>query len=430
MNAAIERHVQTCHICQREGLAHLATQKRAAVRLSRKGPSRRDRTRPLRLLALVLTVALLVLLVLVAASRGTRLLPWLGSGARPVPTRSPVATATATATPVTLTAALTFGSGSSGSATVALSPDGKWVAMSGMHGGVASVTIWDAKSGTQAHILPYAYASPAASLAWSADGTRLAAANGTDVVVWTVAQSAQLWALVLPPAPAMRVYDVQAGDIVQRLDPATAFGQHASLQWGSDGQLAQPAKGAGLRSAAAIDGPQVSVWQVAGSHIYASDGNVYVGTSAADMSAHGAFLTWSPDGRYLLWATMSRPLVVAPSGTPVATAPPTATPATGSSATQAPNVAAQRIAARVASVKQGDALIWFSPDGHWVAICDRTSHGDPLVIQAADATKAVAVVPGGCGGMTVGAVAWRPDATGIIVAMPDAAVATFALPPQ
>jgi predicted lysophospholipase L1 biosynthesis ABC-type transport system permease subunit len=75
MNAAIERHVQTCQLCQREGLTHVATQKREAVRLSRKRSSRRDRTTPLRLLALVLTLILLVLLVLVASSRGIHVLP-------------------------------------------------------------------------------------------------------------------------------------------------------------------------------------------------------------------------------------------------------------------------------------------------------------------------------------------------------------------
>lgn len=433
MNAAVERHIQSCQICQRDGLNHLATQKREAVRLSRRRPARRDRARPLRLLALLLTVVLLVLLVLVASSRG-RHLPWSTSGTLVTPTTTSLPSPTATPTPATLAAALTFGPASSGSAAIAISPDGKWVAMSGTHNGVASITVWDAKSGTQAHTLPYGYAAPAASLVWSPDGTRLAAANGSSVVVWNVAQAAQMWALLLPQPPAMRVYDTQAAVVVQRLDPAAAFGQGASLQWGANGQLTPSAPGgASAPGAAAVDGPQVSVWQVAGSHLYAAGGGkVYVGDSAADLAAHEAFLTWSPDGRYLLWATMSRPVALpqagAASGTPAATAAATATSGTGSGGVQAPNAAAQSVAARVASAAQGDALVWFSADGHWVAVCDRTTRDNPLVIEAPSATTVVAVVPGGCGGATVGALAWRPDSTGILLVPPAKPAVMYSLP--
>lgn len=429
MNAAVERHIQTCQLCQREGLTHLATQKRDAVRQSRRRAKRRDRTRPLRMLALLLTVVLLLLLVLVASARGSHL-PWLGASAQKAPTSTSAAMPTATPTPATLAAALTFGAASSGSVAVATSPDGKVVALSGVRNGVASVTVWDAKSGGQIHVLPYSAGEAPATLVWSADGKRLAAANGTTVVVWNVAQSAQLWALLLPPPPAMRVYDVETATVVQRLDPATAFGTGASLQWGANGQLAPPASGTGSQGAAAIDGPQVSVWQVAGSHIYPNTGKVYVGDSDADLKVHVAFLTWSPDSRYLLWATTSRQVAVGPSSAPVATAPATKTAGTGSDGVRAPDVAAQSMAVRVASAGQGDALIWFSPDGHWVAICDRTSRGDPLVIEPTGASSVKAIVPGGCGGMTVGAVAWKPDTSGIIVAIPAKPVATFLLPAQ
>lgn len=60
MNAAIEQHVRTCEKCRAEGMVHLATEKRWAVRLARSGGRSGSR---LRLIALIATLALLALLV-------------------------------------------------------------------------------------------------------------------------------------------------------------------------------------------------------------------------------------------------------------------------------------------------------------------------------------------------------------------------------
>jgi anti-sigma factor RsiW len=67
MNAAIERHVRSCETCRAEGLEHLATEKRSAVRLSRRGSGGRAGGLP-RVIALLATLLLLALLIYVLVS--------------------------------------------------------------------------------------------------------------------------------------------------------------------------------------------------------------------------------------------------------------------------------------------------------------------------------------------------------------------------
>lgn len=78
MNEAVERHVRGCEICQREGMVHLATQKREAVRVVRRNLRSKGRGGSLRLIALLATLALIALFLLYASDHGY-LAAWLSS---------------------------------------------------------------------------------------------------------------------------------------------------------------------------------------------------------------------------------------------------------------------------------------------------------------------------------------------------------------
>jgi WD40 repeat protein len=435
LNEAVERHVRSCSICQQEGLGHLATQKRQGVRMARKRVRRRSPAGLIRLLTLALTALLLILLVQISIARGLTL-PWSTPKRHASPTVTATHPATATPAPTTLTAALSFGSQSTGGLAVAVSPNGKLVALAtgGASGGNATVSIWNAQSGARVRSLVYNSTDAPGSLAWSPDGAYLAGAAGSQVLAWTVADGTVLWDLQLPQPPAIRVYDAPTGGVVQRLDPATAFGQAAFLQWGSSGTLTPaPASAAGAAGVATSNGPIIGVWQVAGTHLFVdSGGHAYAGISTADASAHVALLSWSPDGRYLTWQSLKRP-VLAPTtagqidGTPAPNAA-TATAQAASNELSAPDAVAQQMVGRVTASGHGDALLWFSPDGHWVAVCDRTGQSATLSVMALASGRVVAMVPGGCSGMTASALAWRPDSSGLVVAPPAGPVEVFNIP--
>ncbi len=419
LNAAVERHARSCAICQREGLVHLATQKREAVRLSRRSVQMHSQKRRLiRLFELGFTICLLLLFVPVIALPAYRQrLPWFSShtGSH-VPTRT--ATIAPTPTPTLLAPAVTFAPESSGSVAAALSPNGKLVALATVQNGAPVVAIWNASAGKQAQVMPYAFSVVPGVLAWSPDGTRLAAANGTTVMVWDVASGTQLWSIILPQSSALRVYDVQAGGVAQRPVPAVVFAQSPFAQWSANGQIAPaPANAAGLAGVAMPNGPIVGLWQVAGSHMFAvGAGQVYVGISSADASARVALLTWSPDNRYLLWGSFARPVAAGQSGTP---AP---------GAVQPPDAVAQALAAHVAASAHGDALLWFAPNGAWVAFCDRTVHAAPLVLAVPDQTQPLEQIPGACDGLTASALTWRADSSGFVLAASTRAVASYTIP--
>lgn len=418
MNAAVERHVRSCQICQQEGLLHLATQRREAVRVTRKRGSTRRSTRQFRMFALLLSVALVIVLFLVTTARGQRW-PWTGRGTQPPHATTASATPAVTPTIATLSAAQSFGSKSAATEAMAISPDGKYVAFGGQYSSTSSVSIWDTKNATQVRSVSLDTNGAIGSLAWSPDGSRLAGTDGTYVYVWNVANGSRLWSLLVPHPPAFRVYDVQAAVVIQRIDPSTAFAQGPYLRWGSNGQLSPQSGGIrGSPGVAMSGGSFVGLWQVAGSHVFSSGGgHAYVGMSSSDNAAHVALLSWSPDSRYLFWASSSG-AVGGAAGAPVAgeMSPPDATAAS--------------IAARIAQANAGNAYLWFSPDGRWVAVCDETTHGAPLSLVSLGSNRTAAVVHGSCAGMTASAFAWRSDTAGFVVAMPGQPVDSYVTPRQ
>jgi hypothetical protein len=101
MSAAVERHVRTCSSCQAEGLVHLATERRAAIRIARRSSSRRSNTNRPRLLALAATLVLLALLIVILTTSKGAGLPWNSapaSGAQPTTTAPTVSPARPSAT--------------------------------------------------------------------------------------------------------------------------------------------------------------------------------------------------------------------------------------------------------------------------------------------------------------------------------------------
>lgn len=427
LNAAVELHVRSCPICQREGLGHLATQKRAAVRVTRRIRRRRFGTPAMRLFTLLLVVTLLLLLVLISTSRGQRL-PWIGSAATipKIATALTSATAVPTPTVTTLTSSGVFGQASSGAVAAATSQDGKVVAFVTTSNGAVQVATWDAKSRSRLTTMSYSDSAAPGVLAWSPDKSHLAAATGQNVMVWNVATGGQVWSVLLPQVSAVRVYDAQVGLVVQRPDPTTTFAKGAFLQWGQNGQVSPaPATAAGASGVATPDGPLIGIWQVAGSHVFAgTTGHAFVGFSATDRAAHVATLTWSPDGRYLLWASLSQPLLVSASAsTPLATVAPSG------NAVPTPDPAVEAVAEHVAG-RQGDALLWFSPDGRWVAVCDRTAHAESLVVMTRDQGRPMYQVASVCQNLTASALSWHPDSSGFVLAIPAQPAATYNLTTQ
>ncbi|HEY7982858.1 MAG TPA: zf-HC2 domain-containing protein [Ktedonobacterales bacterium] len=71
MNAAVEQHVRSCERCQAEGLRHLATEKRSALRLARRGPQGRSGGLP-RVIALIAALVLLALFLYLLTHPGAR----------------------------------------------------------------------------------------------------------------------------------------------------------------------------------------------------------------------------------------------------------------------------------------------------------------------------------------------------------------------
>lgn len=76
MNEAVERHARGCEICQREGIVHLATQKREAVRTVRRSLRNRGRAGRVRTIALFAAFVLIALFLLYASDHGY-LAAWL-----------------------------------------------------------------------------------------------------------------------------------------------------------------------------------------------------------------------------------------------------------------------------------------------------------------------------------------------------------------
>ena len=422
MNAAVEIHVRDCDVCQRQGLVHAPTEKRQIMRrLRRVRPARALVSRRGRTVLLLLIVLLIVqLVVFEIITQGALFALFSGGASRPgAPAPTAAATAlTATPAPAALASSLTFDTASTGAAALAVSPDGKIAASAGPSNSGLAIQLWSVSSGKLVGTLDWPGDAVPGTLAWSADSTHLAAADGGIVVAWTVATGGLLWNLQLPAAPAVRVYDVQAGSVIDRPDPAATFANGAARVFGADGKLAPAPASAGIPGVG--QSAAVGLWQAAGSHVFApTKGSAAVGISSDDAAHRLSLLNWSRDGRFLLWAAVSQPVVVS------------ADAAHGGP----PNALAARLATTVAgasSAASGDGLAWFSPDGRDMVICDRTASSAPLRVYDIASQRVLATLAtlaSGCDGLTTASLAWLPGATGFALAAPGKPVALYPLAP-
>jgi WD40 repeat protein len=413
MNAAVEAHVKQCRICQRQGLGHAATERRATERRARRvrpKPARRMFSQRGRNFLIVLALIAIVQICIIELTGGPNspLLALFSSG-RALPA-APATTATSIATVAVITPTTAFDAASASAVAATVSPDGKTVATAGGQGTSSAVTLWSVATGKAGVTLSWQGDTPPVSLAWSVDGTMLAAADGSTIGVWSVASRSVLWAVALPKSPAVRVYDVQAGGVLQRPDPAASFANGALLKWSTGGQLVTaPATAAGATGVPPAGGTLISLWRVGGSHVFGDGaGGAKVGISAADAAAHEAQLAWSPDGRYLFWATTSQPVAVPAVGTGTATPSPSATPA-AHTGVPVPDAVVGTLAHAVAASAHGDALVWFAPDGHQLVACDRSNSSNDLNVYDVSTGRVLAHLPDVCAHMQLTSLAWIPS---------------------
>jgi WD40 repeat protein len=311
-----------------------------------------------------------------------------------------------------------------------VSPDGKTIATAGGQGTSSTVTLWSVATGKAGVTLSWQGDAQPASLAWSADGSLLAAADGSSIGVWSVPSRSVLWTLALPKSPAVRVYDVQAGGVLQRPDPATSFANGGLLKWSTGGQLVSaPAMAAGATGVPPVGGSLISLWRVGGSHVFGDgSGGAKVGISAADAAAREAQLEWSPDGRYLFWATTSQPVAVPAVGASAATPSPSATPS-AHSGVPVPDAVVGTLAHAVAASVRGDALVWFAPDGHELVACDRSNSSTDLDVYDVATGRVLAHVHGVCAHMQLASLAWMPSRAAFALVADGKPIAIYTLAP-
>ena len=418
MNAAVETHVRDCAVCQRQGLVHAPTEKRQIMRrLRRVKPARALVSRRGRTVLLLLIVLLIVqLVVFEIVTQGALFSLFSGRASHP---GASAATAAATApaatpTPAALASSLTFAAASTGTIALAVSPDGKIAASAGPSNSGRAIQLWSVSTGKLVGTLDWPGDAVPGTLAWSADSSRLAAADGGIVVAWTVATGESLWNLQLPVAPAVRVYDVQAGGVIDRPDPAATFANGAARVFGTDGKLIPAPATAGIPGVG--QSAAVGLWQASGSHVFASaKGSAAIGISADDAAHRLSLLNWSRDDRFLLWATVSQPVAVSADATHGGP----------------PNALAARLATAVASAgaSSADGLAWFSPDGRDMVICDRTAAAAPLRVYDIASLRVLATLAGGCDELTTASLAWLPGATSFALAAPGKPIALYPLAP-
>ncbi len=406
--AAVEAHLRTCDVCQREGLRHAPTERREAARKSsRLRPQRQRRSRSQTRLLLVLLLVLGAVSALAYMQGQTHAL----SGVVSLLSSSRAQKAETPDVPA-LTAARQFDVSSRGAVAVAMSPQGTSLAASRFAGAGPEVVLFDAKTGHATTTLVWSGSSVPTVLDWSPNGQLLAAADGKQIGIWSIAQSQLTWTSPAPARPAVRVFDVETGNVIQQPDPASAFADGTFLQWGADGQLTRaPAGAAGPSGIETSDGPLIGLWQARGSHLAGqANGTVRLGSFSADDNV----LQWSPDARYLLWGALNQPLALTKT-----------TAAAASTGIAPPNAVVALVAQRLAQAKRGEAMAWFAPDGQRVAICDATASA--LTVYDVVSGAAVGAVPGVCHGAHIQMVTWQPDMSGLVLARTDASVTVYPL---
>lgn len=416
MNRAIEAHIRSCPRCKRERMGRAAADRQAANRKLRRVRGGKPLLSPrgrLILLAIALLIAAQMVLVQVTRGQAKPLLSLMGQW------RAQDAAPALGGPPVALSASARLPAGTTGSSAIALSVNGKTmaVAQGGAHPGV---TLWNATSRARIVVLPWAVQDAPASLAWSPDGSLLAAASPTQIIIWSVAEPRVVWRLSLPEWPAMRVYDVSQQAIIASPDPASVFAS-GPLVWGADGALTPaPAGAAGPTGITSPQTPVVGFWSSEGAHLFGDGhGSVHLGVTAADVLRGVSLLGWSPDGRYLMWGSLNVPV----------------TGAGASPASSPPDEVVQMVVKRVLATSkivsapdQNDALLWFAPNASHVAVCDRTRENAGVLIYDIASGAVAATLDVTCAGLSSHAAQWTADGSRLFIASARGPIAVYIAP--
>lgn len=414
MNRAVEAHIAACERCKREGLKGAAAQRQAAGRRLRRVRGGKPFIGPRGRIAL-LTLALLIAIqfVLVAVTRG-QAQPLLSAFNQ---WRAPGSAPALDGASSNLTASARLPAPDAGA--IALSADGATlaVAQGGEH---PAVTLWNTKSRTRAILIPWTGAEAPATLAWSPDGALLAVSGRSQMMIWSAQSHTVVWQLDLPDGLAARIYDVQQQAVIDRPDPASLFAS-GPLVWGADGALS-PAP-AGANGPTGITSPQtpvVGLWSSEGAHLFGDgQGAVHLGVSAADIERGDALLNWAPGGRYLLFARLDLPI----------------TGSGGLPDGALPNSLTQTLVAHVLGVSktanapgERDALLWFSPDARHAAVCDRTQPNTPARMYNVATGAVMATLEIACGGLPSHAAQWSANGATLYIASATGSIAIFSAP--
>jgi hypothetical protein len=298
--AAFEAHVAHCAACRAEGWRHLAAERAHALQ---QRPQKQRKPRVHRLLMTVcavtgLLVGLSGFLVVSAAYNG----PLRGFDRHIAATviTAPAATQSPTPTPLMPTPQTTLPVRNV--TTLAWSPNGTLLATAAApdpathsHGGVV---VYKRAAGTFLFwSLPgFEDTQPPGTLAWSPDGTLLAAVGRAHILLWNATTGQLLATLALPTNPGTSLYtfDVNSTALLMSA-PATIFAATGAAAWGANGTISAATTSTGTARMTLWDSQQ-------GVRIF-RDANhtVLMGDTDADVQAHAAFLRWSPDQRFLAW---------------------------------------------------------------------------------------------------------------------------------
>lgn len=414
MNRAVETHIGSCKQCKREGLKRAAADRHAAVRKLRGVRGGKPLISPRGRVALLALILLLIAqLVIVSVIRG-KAQPLLSVVSQ---WRAPGAPPALDGASVTLTArARLSGADTSG---IALSVDGTFlaVAQGGEH---PAVTIWNTRSRDRSVVFPWTDTEAPASMAWSPDGSLLAVASPSKMIIWSTQSRTVVWRFALPGAPATRVYDVAQQRVLAMPDPASLF-SGGPVAWGADGALAPaPAGAAGPTGVTSPQTPIVGLWSSAGAHLYGDgQGAIHLGVSSADALRGDALIDWAPDGRYLLWASLDMP--VTGGGASSASAPP-------DSLMQALVTRLLPTSKTASSPGANDALVWFSPDASHAAICDRGQPNTRPMIYAVPTGEALGALDITCAALTVRSAQWSAAGSTLYITTPSGSIAIYPMP--
>ncbi len=416
MNRAVEAHVRTCARCKRERLTNAASERQASNRKLRRVRGGKPLLGPrgrIALLALTLLITAQAVLVQVTRGQAQPLLSlisqWHAQGAAPA----------IGAAPISLNVNWRFPAATSDASAIALSVDGKSlaVARSGDH---PTITLWGAKSADRLAALPWTAGGAPTTMAWSPDGSLLAASSSSEIVIWAMSPYKVVTQFSLPSAPAMRVYDMRQETMIASPDPATVFSS-GPLVWGADGSLSPaPAGAAGPTGVTSPQTPLIGFWSSEGAHLYGNGhGSIHIGISPADAQRGEALLDWSPDGRYLMWAMLDLP--VSGAGSSPASVPP-------DTVVQA-LVTRARLESKTASTPgENDALLWFSPDASQIAVCDRTNPNTHVQIYGIASGVAMAALNVTCANLPAHALQWTADGSQLYIAPTNGPVAIYTIP--